>query len=101
MYKISQSVADALAQMPNYVKCMKEIMSNKKKIEPYGTVNFSENCNANIQRKFPKILKDPGSFTIPCVIGEHTFSIHYVILVLESRDIHLEIYDFICNRRKK
>ena len=43
--------ADALAQMPNYVKFMKEIMSNKKKLEAYETVNFSENRNAIIQRK--------------------------------------------------
>ena len=27
-----------------------------------------------IQRKFPEKLKDSGSFTIPCIIGEHTFS---------------------------
>ena len=32
---------DALAQMPNYVKFMKEIMRNKKKLEAYGTVNLS------------------------------------------------------------
>ena len=60
--------------MPNYLKFMKEIMSNKKKLEAYGIVNLSKNCNAIIQRKLPEKLKDPGSFTIPCVIGEHTFS---------------------------
>ena len=65
---------DALAPMPNYVKLMKEIMSNKKKLEAYGTINLSENCTAIIQRKLPKKIKDPSSFTIPCIIGEHTFS---------------------------
>ena len=65
--------ADALAQMPNYVKFMKEIMSNKKKLEAYGTVNLSENCSSIIQWKLLEKLKDPGSFSIPCVIGEHTF----------------------------
>ena len=33
-----------------------------------------ENCSAIIQRKFLEKLKDPGSFTIPCIIGKHTFS---------------------------
>ena len=31
--------ADALAQMSNHVKFMKEIMRNKKKLEAHGTVN--------------------------------------------------------------
>ena len=60
--------------MPNYVKFMKEIMSNKKKLKSYGTVNMSENCSAIIQRKLLEKKKDPSSFAIPCVIGEHTFS---------------------------
>ena len=53
---------------------MKEIMSNKRKLEAYGTVNFSENYSAIIQRKLLEKLKDPSSLTIPCVMGEHTFS---------------------------
>ena len=31
---------DALAQMPNYVKFMKEIISNKKKLDACGTLIF-------------------------------------------------------------
>ena len=65
---------DALAQMHNCVKFMKEIMSNRKKLDAYGTVSLSENCSAIIQRKLLKKLKDLGSFTISCVIREHTFS---------------------------
>ena len=60
--------------MPNYVKLMKKIMSNKRKLEAYGIVNLSENCSAMIQRKLLEKLQDPGSFTIPCIIGEHNFS---------------------------
>ena len=65
---------NALTQMPNYVKFMKEIMSNKRKLKAYGTVNLSENFSTIIQWKLPEYLKDPGSFTIPCVIGEYNFS---------------------------
>ena len=54
-------------------KFMKELMSNKKKLDAYGTVSLLENCSAIIQRKLPEMLRDPGSFTIPCAIGEHTF----------------------------
>ena len=59
--------------MPNYVKCMKEIMNNKKKLDSVGIINLSENCSTIIQRKLLEKLKDPGSFTISCVIGKHTF----------------------------
>ena len=72
--EINISFADALAQMPNYVKFMKKIMSNKKKLEAYGIVNLFENYSAIIKRKLLEKLKDLGSFTIPRVIREHTFS---------------------------
>ena len=65
---------DALAQMPNTVKFMKEIMSNKKKLEAYVTVDLFESCNTVIQRKLLEKHKDPSSFIIPCIIGEHIFS---------------------------
>ena len=71
---------DALAQMPNTVKFMKEIMSNKKKLEAYVIVDLFEICNAVIQRKLPKKHKDPSSFIIPCIIGEHIFSKELLIL---------------------
>ena len=65
---------EALAQILNYVKFMKEIMSKKKKLDAYGIVSLSEKCNSFIQKKLPETVKDPGSFTILCVIREHTFS---------------------------
>ncbi|XP_062086268.1 uncharacterized protein LOC133792383 [Humulus lupulus] len=62
--------AEALEQMPSYVKFMKEILSNKRKMGDYETVALTEECSAILQRKFPQKLRDPGSFTIPCTIGE-------------------------------
>ena len=64
---------DASGEMPNYVKFMKEIMSNKKKLDAYGTMNLSKGCSTIIQRKLLEKLRDLGSFTITCTIGEHNF----------------------------
>ncbi|XP_075498035.1 uncharacterized protein LOC142536422 [Primulina tabacum] len=36
-------------------------------------VNLTENCSALVQNKIPPKLKDPGSFSIPCVIGDIVF----------------------------
>ena len=65
--------ADALEQMPSYVKFMKDILSQKRRLADFETVNLTEECSAILQRKLSQKLKDPGSFTIPCTIGNAIF----------------------------
>ena len=65
--------ANALEQMPSYVKFMKDILSQKRRLADFETVNLTEECSAILQRKLPQKLKDPGSFTIPCTIGNAIF----------------------------
>ena len=64
---------DALKQMPTYVKFLKEILSNKRKIDEYQSVSLSQECSALIQNKLPPKLEDPGSFSVPMVIGKCTY----------------------------
>ena len=64
---------NALEQMPSYVKFMKDILSKKRRLSDFETVNLIEECSAILQRKLPQKLKDPGSFTIPCTIGNSIF----------------------------
>ncbi|XP_062099882.1 uncharacterized protein LOC133805736 [Humulus lupulus] len=61
--------AEALEQMPSYMKFMKDILSKKRKMGEYETVALTEECSAILQRKLPQKLRDPGSFTVPCTIG--------------------------------
>ena len=70
---INISFADALEQMPNYVKFMKDILSKKKRLSDFETVNLTEECSAILQRKLSQKLKDLSSFTIPCTIGNTIF----------------------------
>ena len=65
--------ADALEQMPSYVKFMKDILSQKRRLADFETVNLTEECSAILQRKLPQKLKDPGSFIIPCTIRNAIF----------------------------
>ncbi|XP_073036980.1 uncharacterized protein [Primulina eburnea] len=44
-------------------------MSKKRKLQEFETVKLTEECSAILQKKLPQKLKDPGSFTIPCIIG--------------------------------
>ena len=44
---------EALAQMPNYAKFMKDIICKQRKLDDCGTMNLSTNYNAIIQRRMP------------------------------------------------
>lgn len=65
--------AEALFKMSGYTKFLKDIISKKRKLEDHETVILTEECSAIIQKKLPPKLKDPGSFTILCTIGEFYF----------------------------
>ncbi|XP_057990548.1 uncharacterized protein LOC131172933 [Hevea brasiliensis] len=55
--------------MPSYVKFLKEILLKKRKLEDYDTIALMEECRAILQNNLPQKLKDPGSYSIPCHIG--------------------------------
>ena len=64
---------EALEQMPGHVKFVKDVLSKKRKLGDYEIVTMSEECSVILQNKLPPKLKDPGSFTIPCAIGNAVF----------------------------
>ena len=72
-FHINIPFSEALEQMPGYVKFMKDILSKKRKLGDYETVTLSEECSAILKKKLPSKLKDPGSFNIPCAIGNAVF----------------------------
>ncbi|XP_027178191.1 uncharacterized protein LOC113777357 [Coffea eugenioides] len=71
---ISIPFVDAILQIPSYAKFLKEIMTKKRRLEDSETIALMEVCSAIIQNKLPPKLKDPGSFTISCTIGNVEFS---------------------------
>jgi hypothetical protein len=54
----------AITQMPAYAKCLKEILSKNKGLKEVEMV---------ILNNLPPKLKDTGSFTIPCSLGNIKF----------------------------
>ncbi|XP_031101933.1 uncharacterized protein LOC116005835 [Ipomoea triloba] len=69
--EISMPFVDAVTQIPSYKKFLKDILSNKKKLEKSAVIDLSEGALAcaAIQKNLPPKLKDPGSFAIPCIVG--------------------------------
>ncbi|KAL0439143.1 UNVERIFIED_CONTAM: hypothetical protein Slati_2397300 [Sesamum latifolium] len=59
--------------MPSSAKFLKEVLSIKRKWEGGEMVELNVECSAILQNKLPPKLKDPGSFSIPCTIGNIDF----------------------------
>ena len=70
---INMPLVECLAQMPKYTKFLKELISNKKKLQEFETVTLTKECSAIISYKLPLKRKHPGSLTIPCAVGNLSF----------------------------
>ncbi|GJU64025.1 hypothetical protein Tco_1245860 [Tanacetum coccineum] len=67
---INLSFLEALNQIPKGAKVLKDLLSNKAKLESAASsVTLSEECSASIQKNLPQEKGDPGTFTLPCIIG--------------------------------
>ncbi|CAN6566302.1 unnamed protein product [Malus baccata var. baccata] len=71
--QVNIPLLDAIKQVPRYAKFLKELFTTRRRISNKEVVQVSENVFAVLQRKLPPKCKDPGSFTIPCVIGNTKF----------------------------
>nr|GEX75146.1 reverse transcriptase domain-containing protein [Tanacetum cinerariifolium] len=76
--RINVPLIDVLAGMPNYGKFLKELISNKHKIEQISAAFFSDESSAMIQNKVPPKLGDLESFLIPCNFNK-TFSCNALV----------------------
>ncbi|GJY32357.1 hypothetical protein Tco_0415852 [Tanacetum coccineum] len=59
-----------MIHMPKGANVLKDLLSHKEKLKKAASsVKLSEECSAVIQRSLPQKEGDPGSFTLPCLIG--------------------------------
>ena len=73
--KIERNIpfAEALAQMPNYTKFLKDILSKKRRFDEEGVVSLTTTYSAVIKKNLALKMQDPNSFTIPSTIGNFEF----------------------------
>jgi hypothetical protein len=71
--EIDISLLDAIQQIPCYAKFLKDCCTHKMKFQDHEKVPLTEEVSAVLLRKLPPKLKDPGSFPIPCRIGDQLF----------------------------
>nr|GEZ53763.1 reverse transcriptase domain-containing protein [Tanacetum cinerariifolium]GEZ55181.1 reverse transcriptase domain-containing protein [Tanacetum cinerariifolium] len=102
--RINVPLVDILVGMMNYCKFLKEIISNKHKLEQIYVAFLSDESSSLIQNKVPPKLGDTGSLLIPCnfnkafscdvladlaedmlvEVGKFTFHVDFVILEMEE-----------------
>ena len=68
--EVNIPLLDAIKQVPRYAKFLKELCTNKRKLRGDEKISVGENVSAVLQKKLPPKCKDPGTFTIPCTIGD-------------------------------
>jgi hypothetical protein len=66
---------DAIKQIPKYAKFLKKLCTTKRafKLKGYEMVSMGEVVSAVVQKNMPLKQKDPGAFTILCVVGNASF----------------------------
>ncbi|XP_022859591.1 uncharacterized protein LOC111380297, partial [Olea europaea var. sylvestris] len=67
--QVNVPLLNAIYQVPRYAKFLKELCTNKHRLKGNEVVSVGENVPTVLQKKLPPKSKDPGSFTIPCIIG--------------------------------
>ncbi|CAM8900556.1 unnamed protein product [Rhodiola kirilowii] len=65
---------ELIKKAPLYNKFLKEILSNKRTIEEDDPHPLNHECSALFSKQIPQKMGDPGKFTIPCSIGDKSFS---------------------------
>ncbi|CAM8982187.1 unnamed protein product [Rhodiola kirilowii] len=67
--EINIPLLEAIKQIPRYAKFLKELCINRRRSTRYDQELMSRNVSAVIQWKVPPKCGDPGTYTIPCTIG--------------------------------
>ncbi|TQD81555.1 hypothetical protein C1H46_032887 [Malus baccata] len=71
--QVNIPLLDAIKQIPKYAKFLKKLCTTRNRIQEKEVVHVNENVSTMLQRKLPPKCKDPGSFTIPYIIGNTMF----------------------------
>ena len=81
--KVNIPLLDAIKQIPKYEKFLKDLCPHKRKLKGNEQVKIGRNVSALMQSNsvvaippstLPLKCKDHGTFTVPCTIGDCTFT---------------------------
>ncbi|CAN6551449.1 unnamed protein product [Malus baccata var. baccata] len=91
--QINIPLLDVIAQIPSYAKFLKGLCTNKRKFTDHEQIELTNCCSEVLITKMPPKLQDPGSFTIPCVIGDFKFNKAFLDLGSSVNLMPFSIYE--------
>jgi len=68
--EVSLPFTEVISQMPLYTKFLKDVLTKKRTLGTEDQVAMTEECSALLSKTMPRKLSDPGSFSIPCMVGD-------------------------------
>ncbi|KAL0367353.1 UNVERIFIED_CONTAM: hypothetical protein Sradi_3625400 [Sesamum radiatum] len=68
--EINIPLLNAIKQIPKYAKFFKKLCTNKRKLKDKERIIFGKNVSAVMNHELPEKCKDPGMFTLHCIIGD-------------------------------
>ena len=74
--EVNIPLLDAIKQIPRYEKFLKELCTHKRRRKGNEKISMERNVSALIGKYVPQIpekCKDPGTFCVPCIIGNNKF----------------------------
>ncbi|XP_050895183.1 uncharacterized protein LOC127101783 [Lathyrus oleraceus] len=79
---------EAITQIPSYAKFLKDIFTNKRRLDDPKPIE----CNSIAENKLAKKEKDPESFSIPCILGNHVIDKEFLDLGASVSLMPLAVY---------
>ena len=74
--EIKIPLSEAIQQMAAYANFLKDLLSKKSNYIEEDIIKVQGNCSVIIKKTLPPNFKDPGSFIIPCTIGNLAIGKH-------------------------
>jgi len=68
--KVNVPFLEILKEVPSYLKFLRGLLSETGALEKVPVAGIGEVCSIALQRNSLSKLRDPGSFSIPCSIGD-------------------------------
>ncbi|XP_027337108.1 uncharacterized protein LOC113850764 [Abrus precatorius] len=90
--EVNIPLLDEIKQIPKYAKFLKKLCTKKERLKGDERVNMGRNVSTLIQPNMPQKCKDPGTFTVPCTIGNSTCSNALLDLGASINLMHTLIY---------
>jgi hypothetical protein len=97
--EVNIPLLDAIKQIPKYAKFLKDLCTHKRRLKGNERISMGRNVSALIGKGIPHIpekCKDPGTFTIPCIIGNNKFENAMLDLGASINVMPMSVFKSLC-----